>query len=89
MLSLNEKANSITVGLNRNVAGIDVGSKIPNPFNIIAGHEVLGHGLGYLLKDPGWASDLNNSPTNQVENLLRNEQHLPEFHPTWLGPDYY
>jgi hypothetical protein len=78
--------HSITIGLDRNAAGIDHGST-PNPFNIIAGHEVLGHGLNYLLGEKGWGSDLDHSPTINTENLLRNEQHLPEFHPTWL-PDY-
>jgi len=42
---------NVAVNLNRNVSGIDLvsplrgidGQPIPNPFQIIAGHEVLGH----------------------------------------------
>ena len=67
--------HSMTVGLDRNEAGVDRGQI--NPFQIIAGHEVLGHGLNYLLGVPDWNRHYDGSPTMSVENLLRQEQGLP------------
>jgi RHS repeat-associated protein len=86
VISHNDSTHSITVGLGRTASPLDSGGPA-NPLSIIAGHEVLGHGLNFLLGERGWGSDLDHSPTINTENLLRDEQHLPEFHPTWL-PDY-
>jgi RHS repeat-associated protein len=71
---------NVTVNLNRNESQIDIisplrgfnGEKIPNPFNIIAGHEVLGHAYP---KIGGWDSSEKNA--REVENELRQEQGLP------------
>lgn len=71
--------------LNRNVAGIDKvvpmkdaqGNIVPNPFHIIAGHEILGHARLHLLGDAGAYSDGPGSKAFQVENELRKEQGLP------------
>jgi hypothetical protein len=46
--------------------------KIPNPFNIIAGHEVLGHAYPRIMD---WDSSEKNA--REVENELRQEQGLP------------
>ena len=78
------QGRNATVSLNRNVAGIDriapmrdaAGSIIPNPFSIIAGHEVLGHGRLHLLGISDYA-DGTGSKTFQIENQLRKEQGLP------------
>jgi RHS repeat-associated protein len=68
------------VELDRNVTGIDQvsplrspeGKPIPNPFNIIAGHELLGHArLGMEGKPNG------EPEARHVENQLRKEQGLP------------
>jgi len=75
-----DAAGNVTVHLARNVAPIDViaplrgfdGQVIPNPFNIIAGHEVLGHALPRIL---GLPSDQETAIN--VENELRREQGLP------------
>jgi hypothetical protein len=57
--------------------GID-GKPIPDPLNIIAGHELLGHGrLEMLGRAHGESEAIG------VENVLRREQGLPE-----RGPDY-
>jgi hypothetical protein len=74
-----------TVYLDRNVAGIDRvapmrdanGTVIPNPFNIIAGHELLGHARLNMLGDPGYVYDGPGSKTFQIENELRKEQGIP------------
>jgi hypothetical protein len=79
------QGNNATVFLNRNVAGIDVvapmrdanGGIVPNPFNIIAGHEVLGHARLYILGDRGAHADGPGSKTFKIENILRREQRLP------------
>ena len=71
---------NVTVNLNRNESQIDItsplrgfnGQRITNPFNIMAGHEVLGHAYPRIM---GWPSDEQNA--RQVENLLRQEQGLP------------
>jgi RHS repeat-associated protein len=48
------------------------GQVIPNPPQIIAGHEVLGHGLNSILgREHGEATAIG------VENILRGEQGLP------------
>lgn len=68
------------MNLNRNESQIDIvsplrgfnGEKIPNPFNIIAGHEVLGHAYPKIM---GWDSSEKNA--REVENELRQEQGLP------------
>ena len=78
------QGHNATVSLNRNVAGIDrvapmrdsSGSLIPNPFSIIAGHEVLGHGRLHMLGVSDYA-DGPGSRTFQIENQLRREQGLP------------
>jgi RHS repeat-associated protein len=71
---------NVTVNLNRNESKIDIiaplrgldGQKISNPFNIIAGHEVLGHAYPRIM---GWDSGEKNA--REVENELRQEQGLP------------
>lgn len=83
---------NVTVNLNRNEAALDRisplrgydGQKIPNPFNIIAGHEVLGHAyasdiLG-LTKGMTYAQEEVWVRQN-VENTLRYEQGLPQRDP--------
>jgi len=58
-----DAAGNVTVNLDRNVSSTDIypplrgynGEKIPNPFNIIAGHEVLGHAYPKL-----WAGRATN-----------------------------
>ena len=70
---------NVTVNLNRNESPIDrysqlrglEGQKISNPFNIIAGHEVLGHAYPRIM---GWDSSERNA--REVENVLRQEQGL-------------
>jgi len=80
------QGNNATVSLGRNVAGIDriapmrdpAGNIVPNPFGIIAGHEVLGHARLHLLGDnPAAYFDGSGSKTFQIENQLRKEQGLP------------
>jgi RHS repeat-associated protein len=75
-----------TVFLNRNIAAIDriapmrdrQGNLVPNPFGIIAGHELLGHARLYMLGIvPAAYYDGSGSRTFQIENLLRREQGLP------------
>jgi RHS repeat-associated protein len=75
-----------TVYLNRDVAGIDrvapmrdrQRNLVPNPFSIIAAHELLGHARLYMLGVvPGAYFDGPGSMTFQVENVLRKEQGLP------------
>lgn len=71
---------NVTVHLDRNVAPVDViapmrglqNQVIPNPFSIIAGHEVLGHALSRVLGLP-----YQEETAIQVENELRQEQGLP------------
>ena len=75
-----DAAGNVTVNLDRNVSSTDIypplrgynGEKIPNPFNIIAGHEVLGHAYPKIM---GWPSD--EQTARQVENILRRAQGLP------------
>jgi RHS repeat-associated protein len=79
------QGSNATVYLNLNVGSTDrylpmkdaQGNIVPNPFNIIAGHEVLGHARLHLLGDPGAYADGPGSKTFQIENILRREQHLP------------
>jgi RHS repeat-associated protein len=79
------QGSNATVFLNRNVAAIEriapmrdaQGNVVPDPFNIIAGHEVLGHARLHLLGDPAAYSDGPGSKTFQIENQLRKEQGLP------------
>lgn len=74
-----------TVFLNRDVAGIDKvapmrdprGNVVPNPFHIIAGHEVLGHARLHLIGSPAEHGDGFGSGAFGVENILRREQILP------------
>jgi RHS repeat-associated protein len=69
-----------TVNLNRNESPTDInmplrgldGQRIPNPFSIIAGHEVLGHAYPRIM---GWPSDEGSA--RQTENQLRQDQGLP------------
>jgi RHS repeat-associated protein len=78
------QGNNATVSLGRNVAGIDRaapmrdpgGNIVPNPFSIIAGHEILGHGRLHLLGVSDYAEGPG-SKVFQVENQLRKEQGLP------------
>ena len=78
--SARDAAGNVTVNLDRSVSSTDIylplrgysGEKIPNPFNIIAGHEVLGHAYPKIM---GWPSD--EQTARQVENVLRQEQRLP------------
>jgi hypothetical protein len=73
------------VYLDRNISSTDrylpmrdsQGNVVPNPFNIIAGHEVLGHARLEILGDPGYVYDGPGSKTFQIENVLRKEQGLP------------
>jgi RHS repeat-associated protein len=92
VLSSNPKTRDITIGLDRNVSGMDrvnpmrdsKGNVIPNPFNIIAGHEILGHGRLEMLGDHGWYREGSGSKTFQIENQLRKEQGIllrPEGEP--------
>jgi RHS repeat-associated protein len=73
-----------TVKLDRNVSGVDEhnpmhdgsGRVIPNPFKIIAGHELLGHARLNMLGDPAAPDDGPGSKTFKIENQLRGEQGL-------------
>jgi hypothetical protein len=75
-----EANGNATVNLNRSVSPLDSfsplrgysGQAIPNPFNIIAGHEVLGHALPGILGLPN-----GEDVARAVENQLRQEQGLP------------
>lgn len=79
---------NVTVSLNRNVSGIDLvsplrgfdGQPIPNPFQIIAGHEVSGHAYEQDIMHRG----IQGTPADRemwvrahTENRLRKEQGLP------------
>ena len=76
---LDAKGN-VTVNLSRTTSPIDSlaplrgydGQRITNPFNIIAGHEVLGHAYPKIIGQP---SDELTART--IENILRKEQGLP------------
>ena len=46
------------------------------PFQIIAGHEVLGHALDFMLGDKNWAAEGLGAPTFEIENILRKEQNI-------------
>ena len=78
------QAGNATASLGRNVAGIDrvapmrdsAGNIVPNPFGIIAGHEVLGHARLHLIGISDHA-DGPGSKAFQIENQLRKEQGLP------------
>jgi RHS repeat-associated protein len=71
---------NVTVSLKRGVDPLDKyaplrgvdGQVIPNPFHIIAGHEVLGHALPRIL---GLGTDQDTAV--RVENELRQEQGIP------------
>ncbi|HEX3154955.1 MAG TPA: RHS repeat-associated core domain-containing protein [Candidatus Angelobacter sp.] len=78
--TVSEGNGNFRVELDRNESGIDKvsplrspeGKPIPNPFNIIAGHELLGHArLGMEGKPNG------EGEARGVENQLRKEQGLP------------
>ena len=49
------------------------GQNISDPKNIIMGHEVLGHGLENAI-----GGDTSQRRAIEIENQLRQEQHLPE-----------
>jgi RHS repeat-associated protein len=79
---------NVTVNLNRNVSGIDLvsplrgfdGQVIPNPFQIIAGHEVLGHAYQQDIMHrgiQGTSADREMWVRAHTENTLRKEQGLP------------
>jgi len=40
------------------------------------GHEVLGHALSFMLGDKNWAAEGPGAPTFEIENILRQEQHI-------------
>jgi RHS repeat-associated protein len=75
-----DSKGNVTVNLDRKESAIDQisplrgydGKKISNPFQIIAGHEVLGHAYPAIM---GWDSSETNA--RAVENELRGEQGLP------------
>jgi RHS repeat-associated protein len=75
-----DSSGGALVNLNRTVSPLDRfsplrgynGQAIPNPFNIIAGHEVLGHALPGVLGLPN-----GEDVARAVENQLRQEQGLP------------
>jgi RHS repeat-associated protein len=76
---LDAKGN-VTVNLNRTTSGIDNnsplrspdGQRITNPFNIIAGHEVLGHAYPKIIGQPS-----GEGVARVIENVLRKAQGLP------------
>jgi hypothetical protein len=71
---------NVTVNLSRDTPQIDKisplrgtdGKPIPNPFNIVAGHELLGHALPRITDQID-----DESHARGVENILRKEQGLP------------
>jgi RHS repeat-associated protein len=83
-----DSQGNVTVNLNRNVSGIDLvsplrgfdGQPIPNPFQIIAGHEVLGHAYEQDIMHrgiQGTSADREMWVRAHTENRLRKEQGLP------------
>jgi RHS repeat-associated protein len=75
-----DSKGNATVSLSRNVTAADSilpkkgldGQNIPNPFQIIAGHETLGHAYPEIK-----GQDHSESHARHVENILRREQGLP------------
>ena len=79
---------NVSVNLDRNVTGLDLvsplkwlnGQNLPNPFQIIAGHEVLGH--AYASDILGLTKGLTPAQEEiwvrqNIENTLRQEQGIP------------
>jgi RHS repeat-associated protein len=75
---LDAKGN-VTVNLNRSTSPLDTisplrspdGQRITNPFNIIAGHEILGHAYPKIIGQPS-----DESHARAIENILRRAQGL-------------
>jgi hypothetical protein len=73
--------NGDTVSGSLPLRGLDMKTPIPNPPGIIAGHELLGHALGYLT---GRSHD--EAAAVGVENRLRRQAGLPLRGPTYCTP---
>jgi RHS repeat-associated protein len=75
---LDAKGN-VTVNLNRNTSPLDTisplrspdGQRITNPFDIIAGHEILGHAYPKIIGQPS-----DEGHARAIENILRRAQGL-------------
>ena len=76
--STDPKTGNVSVRLERGVDAADAVAPMRNGnlFQIIAGHEVLGHALDFMLGDKNWAAEGPGSPTFEMKNILRKEQNI-------------